>query len=462
MTEDIFRLKLYLQVQELKDLVQMPLLEEVYDGQRDRIGQLEDALIHYSVRLQVIEDAHSLTDLLRNSNAFLLHEHIDLMGPCPHPGAADMAHDPPDITVAVIADTSDLASCHDSGRPISISLTDTDGMAPASGGTQTVSRSRAQAAPCIFLSYSSSRTAQAQALMDGHGMAESGFYAVKCAIRTLARTALHERLTTDTFSEHMRLLGICKEKLDGLISAHTDEIARLQGISGTLAKIDPAFHDGTKKACIDACTIDPEAIVLNGDPKTVFEAQDIVNRTVRGYLGTLVNGPVALAVSNALTIEESGLRQALSCILEDLSWLDGAEKEQIRDSIASLAVDDKTYAAPAFAVSYIELAQAGISKDYGTLQEKMGSMLQKALLRYSAAFRDNITRWVDARERIFAARAGGLIKDIQDSLALAVSRHEQSVNDIAASAAYTKLEQMLANANDLTDQAMLTDKEVAS
>lgn len=473
MNQELFRMKLYLYMQNFKELIHMPYLETVCDKGLSEISFLEEKLMTKKAGLLVHDTECHLMNLLEekylyksnHSSSFLSNNHILLLK---HQIITDndkkSQDDYTDIVVYVIANDEDVKNAvwdiehmrHEGELPLMMFLFDSDGEADIEKCRQNievyfkyVGYTPFQPDEITYIAYSSSKAIQAQKLMDNQLMQESNFFAAKQKLQKISQLALMKHLLTRCFYPFLALLDMCKEKMEGLAGSHREDIGRLQKIKQDLEAIPLGFHDTIRQNCKEACCIYLEPIELEVKPDNTAMARNIVTGIINEKIQTVFEPKANNSITDALNIVESGYNSFFSQLTKNLFWMKNEDKVMFGENLSLLKIDQKTFRFPEFRMNINDFLPIVSSMELSEVNQIIKDTVQKAMDRYDTELKNTVSKWLDSREEQYISKIRELIQMLEDTIVAAIEEHNQYVDLILTSDTYTLLKNIISEVKNL-------------
>lgn len=462
---DSQHIKLYLQIQELHEIVVMPYLEQSKEIITEKLQNLENEIIHYMMPIYVIDKKSRLVNLLtenflqaeKSMQAFVFRKRIKLL----HKSFKTISTDEipkKKILIIVINDELDLKNMlhnleHLTGSkydPLVLILNDADGMVDFEKVKNAVNdcmeKNKVYFAnhPLFCMEYSSLNAVEGQTLMDNHLMHESKFFKVKQMIENMTDELYEDYLLPDATLQYRALLNVCRQELESKIDYHRNEERQLLHIKEKLTIFSVNFGEDVRKKCVDVCNVKIEKIQvqqkLDNMVKTKKIVTDIVEQQIEDFFKCQVNGVITENLENVQKI----YRDFFDDIICDMFWMTLEEKEKLREKSVSFCEIEKSFQFPKFTMSFNDFTFIRSSMNEKEVEEIVNEAVQKALYRYNQKIHYLVKEWLDHIEDEFSKKIEALIKIINDSVLMMIDKKEQSINEIRSSETFMKIRRLSA------------------
>lgn len=478
MTEDIVRMKLYPYIQTFKNVVQMPFLEAVRDEALSELSWLEEELTACRVGLFVHDPGGYLVNLLEDQylyasnheSAFLSMNHLSVL-----PQISDHLSDYDqnsqdtyiDIAVYVISNEDDIKDAildieymrQTEILPLMMFLFDTDGRADIEKCRQhiasyfaSIGHEASEKDEICYLTYSSSKSIQAQKMMNNLQMAESNFLSVKQKLQIMARSGLKKRLYTRSLNPFLALVTMCKKTLAAQISTCREEIGRLQMKAQNINAIPVELQDPTiRQKIVEACRITPWSIILDAKLDSTVMVKNMVTGIIRRRIQTEFEPWANSMIADALGIVESSYDSCFKQVSQDLYWMEEEDKVRFRDMAASLQMDQKEFPFPEFTMRYDDFEPVIESMESAEVNRIATDAALKSLFRYNNELHSEVSKWLKVREDRYTSKIKELLNMLNGTIQSAAGKQHLQIYTISTSVSYSSVEKMLCDVNGLKD-----------
>lgn len=465
MKENIIHMKLYLQIQDLKNLLQMPFLDKIFDELMADLFELEKQVINSEICMLIIEEDQTVANLLeekflyktKNYHSFLLRNHIKLL----KVATKELMKVNTDLIVFVISSESALKRTisavekinNAKNRPMIVLLKDQDNY----WGQQNividhVNRDNDETIEengVCCLDFSSSKAIEAQKFMDNQLMYESNFFSVKQKIREIANRVLRESLTQKYVASYINILAACKTELDRQVHEHEQKNMLLKQMEERLTDISVGFGDEIKEKCIASCRVDCEKVSFTQKPDSMIIAKNLITQTVNESIEKIFNPQAGSIIEENLKIVENGYNSYITKLVQGMFWLSPEQKILLSDKYMPLYIENKIFKFPRFVANLNDFSPIVSSMDVAEVKYKMNDALKKSLYRYNLQLHHAIDEWLCNMEKKYYAQLNQLLIAIKESIDLSLEENNKCINEILSSETYEFLNCLLKNADNL-------------